>query len=275
MAERVSPEDFPRLLSRLDRIPFNTLFARTVLTGCMPGSVFADSASDPGSVLVRHPYGMSLLFGTRGNREFNSWLAGYMTDSRIGGQEWLQVHPLSWKPAIEQLLGAKLIPKPVPQDKPTAEQEVPGKVMEYSRVNFRFDRSLYRPVSGPAVPTSPEVFGSMPGQVVPRHFWRDYGHFARDGAGFTAMAGNKPAATAFAAFVHGSRLEIGIETVPEFRGKGYAAVACRALIDYCLARNLEPLWSCRLENAGSYNLAMKLGFRPTLYMPYYQLVRGQ
>jgi len=77
--------------------------------------------------------------------------------------------------------------------------------------------------------------------------------------------------TAFSAFVHGHLLELGIETLAGFYGRGFAQFTCSALIDYCLENNLEPVWACRLENTGSYKLAQKLGFEVEHLLPYYQL----
>jgi len=276
MVRAVPPGEYGRLIAPLDSIPFNTYFARTVLAGHLPGKVVADGSSGSETALVRHPYGMSLLFGSQENARFNSWLKGYMLGlgGHVPGHEWLQVHPASWKPVIEGMLGDGLVRKNVPQDMPTAGPEVPGKVMEYSRVNFRFDPSLHipsEPPPWPVVRTDRGTFETMPGQVIPRFFWRDWAHFERDGIGYTAMAGGGPAATAFAAFVHGRRVELGIETLPGFRGKGCARAACSALIKHCIERGLEPVWSCRLENEGSFRLAKRLGFEPSLYLPYYQL----
>jgi L-amino acid N-acyltransferase YncA len=62
-----------------------------------------------------------------------------------------------------------------------------------------------------------------------------------------------------------------METIEEYRGKGFAMNICAALIDYCIKNNYEPIWSCRLENIGSYKLAKKLGFELTLKLPYYRL----
>lgn len=61
-------------------------------------------------------------------------------------------------------------------------------------------------------------------------------------------------------------------TVDAHRGKGYAVSVCSALIDYCLDHDLEPVLACRLENEGSYYLAQKLGFRPSVTLPYYRLL---
>jgi L-amino acid N-acyltransferase YncA len=66
-------------------------------------------------------------------------------------------------------------------------------------------------------------------------------------------------------------LELGMETEPEFRRKGFASIITAKLIDYCLERDLEPIWACRDGNKASYNLAVKLGFEPVAYLPYYEL----
>jgi RimJ/RimL family protein N-acetyltransferase len=57
----------------------------------------------------------------------------------------------------------------------------------------------------------------------------------------------------------------------KYRGRGFAYHACAALIEYCIRKGLMPVWSCRYENTASYRLAQRLGFVPTLYLPYYRL----
>lgn len=34
---------------------------------------------------------------------------------------------------------------------------------------------------------------------------------------------------------------------------------------------LSPVWACRMQNRGSYNLARSPGFEPALEIPYYRL----
>ena len=79
------------------------------------------------------------------------------------------------------------------------------------------------------------------------------------------------AATAFSSCKIENIVEIGIEIIDKFRGKGFAQIACFALIDYCIANKYEPIWSCRLENTGSYILAQKIGFEVVYQKPYYRL----
>jgi len=64
--------------------------------------------------------------------------------------------------------------------------------------------------------------------------------------------------SAYSAYIHDNYLELGIETVEEYRGKGLAQYVCSALIDYCLQNNFEPVWSCRFrprrELCGNYRI---------------------
>ena len=115
------------------------------------------------------------------------------------------------------------------------------------------------------------MFENMNGSVVPKYFWRDAEQFHTQGVGFSLFYDNKLASTAYSAFITKTQLEIGIQTNEIFRGKGFALLTCATLIDYSLAHYLEPVWSCKFENTGSYLLAQKLGFEPIHYHPFYRL----
>jgi len=78
-------------------------------------------------------------------------------------------------------------------------------------------------------------------------------------------------AICFSAFLHDDMLELGMETKEEFRRNGFAGIVCAKLITYCFEKNIEPVWACRSDNHGSYNLALKLGFEATERLPYYEL----
>jgi RimJ/RimL family protein N-acetyltransferase len=115
------------------------------------------------------------------------------------------------------------------------------------------------------------MFEEMTGTVIPSFFWNNAEDFLKNGVGYSLLYNNQLATTAYSAFIHDDMLEIGIETIPEFRGKGFAQLACSALIDYCIENNYEPVWACRLANIGSYKLALKLGFEVNIELPYYRL----
>ena len=153
-----------------------------------------------------------------------------------------------------------------------------NKIVLNGRVNFIFNRGAYfvfkqnmPKYNYSIVRTDIDAFNNMKGTVVPMHFWKGTEHFCNHGVGFSLFYENKLASTAYSAYMHDNYLEIGIETVEEFRGKGLAQYACSALIDYCLHNNLEPVWSCRLENTSSCKLAQKLGFEIISKRSYYKL----
>jgi hypothetical protein len=189
--------------------------------------------------------------------------------------EWMQVFPEGWSAVLADLLGDTLI-----KAKDNTSHFTQGVVELNTRVNFIFNRDIYLKTRRKLIEHHPEIiiiestkeiYDQMNGSVVPRVFWNSSSDFIRKGVSFSLHYHKQLAATSFSSFVAPGKLELGIETLPEFRGLGLAEKVCAALIDYCINNNLEPIWACRLENIGSYNLAKKLGFIPTIELPYYRL----
>lgn len=253
----LAPTSWSSALATVRTLPMNTLFVQSILCRHVDGQVWVDDARSPRAYYAVHPYGMALLWGDARDHDLG-WLRDYL-HAPHDPPEWLQVSPIEWAPVIEAELAG---------------------VTRCTRVNFRFDRDAYRAARQSVasalarttiVATTAEMFAQITGSVVPMHFWRDAHQFVRDGGGFTVLVDGEPAATAFCSYRHGDELEIGIETAPRHRNQGLARLVACALIDDCLERHLEPVWACRLENTGSFELAKRLGFVPTRWLPYYQL----
>ncbi len=63
-------------------------------------------------------------------------------------------------------------------------------------------------------------------------------------------------------------LEIAIQTMDEYRGRGFATIVGAKLIEYCLLHHIEPHWDA--ANDLSVKLALKLGYTdPESYKCYY------
>ena len=88
----------------------------------------------------------------------------------------------------------------------------------------------------------------MKGNVIPLKFWDSAEDFYENGIGFSLFYNDKLASTAYSACIQKDKMEIGIETIAEFQGNGFAVDTCSILIEYCLNNGYEPVWSCRLEN---------------------------
>ncbi len=266
-----------KVLEPLKALEINTLFAQAVIHRQIPGTVYVDNIKDPEAFYIAHPYGMSLLFGEVNNENFIGGLEQYLfnLNKERDKSEWLQGFPCAWSEIIDKLAGSSLtessnVGKGTPENK--------AQVIKHTRVNFKFDKNRYLEIKqqlesspGNLVKTTAEMFKKITGTVVPAFFWTDGNDFETNGAGYSLLYNGEIAATAFSAFLLDGKLEIGIETSDKYRGKGFAVLVCSALIDYCLMNGLEPVWACRLGNTASYQLAQKLGFVPTINIPYYQL----
>jgi hypothetical protein len=239
------------------------------------GKIYVDHIFDPHTVYVVHPYGISLLFGDYENVYFNNLFKSYAlnVDNKRSNHEWLQTYPREWDCVLQDLFGNLIVKASENTDNKTN-----GIIELNTRVNFIFNREKYLQLkkstlssNNMIVDTNALHLKQMQGSVIPLKFWDSAGDFIQKGKGFTLLHNGEIASVAYSAFVHEDMLEIGIETVEKYRGFGYAELTCCMLIDYCLERELIPVWSCRFENTASYKLAQKLGFEPIRMIPFYRL----
>jgi GNAT superfamily N-acetyltransferase len=269
-------EQYSKLVHYLDQVNFNHLFASAVIDGTVSGKVYVDDIGNPGTFYIVHKYGMSLLAGDHRHSEFNASFKEYALNSNQNRDthEWMQVFPDEWNTVLRNVFGTAL------KKANNNDEDVTRSLIELNtRVNFGFNKGHYiRSRMKQAVDkkiqileNTEEVYHTMEGTVIPKAFWDSAEDFKHKGIGFGLYYEGKLAATSFSSFVAPGKLELGIETVKEFRGMGLGEKVCAALIDYCIDRNMEPVWACRLENTGSYILAKKLGFVPALELPYYRL----
>ncbi|MGT0250449.1 GNAT family N-acetyltransferase [Burkholderia pyrrocinia] len=256
-------------LRSLDSVPLNTGFVHAVLEGQVDGGLWVDRPDAPRVWHARHPYGMSLVWGDAVDEGFEQVVnhikgGKYRTDR----DEWLQVDPrwqsLGWDRHLGVLEASKTI------DSPTC--------VRHSRVNFTFDEGKFvRLGPGRELPDGwrlrPAIAADweLPGQVVPRHFWRNAREFLAAGGGWCAEHAGHVGAIAFVSYRWGDEFEIGIETFAHARRQGLGLAVATRLISDVLKASLIPVWSCRMENAASYSLAQVLGFLPRAVFPYYQL----
>lgn len=273
--ELLSEKDFEKVIGQLKEIRINNLFARSVIERKVSGKVFVDNVETPKTFYVVHPYGMSLLFGDSQNIGFNENFRDYSLNvNRVRDRhEWMQAYPGEWDKVLADLYSDKMI-----KSGDNTDNCETGIIELNTRINFRFNKEKYTsndrvilPDDCEIVRTDKSAFEEMKGLVIPACFWDTADNFVNNGVGFSLFCNNKLAATVFSAFIHDDKLELGIETIPEFRGQGFAQLVCSALIDYCIENGFEPVWACKKENTGSFNLAQKLGFEVCNEIPYYRL----
>jgi RimJ/RimL family protein N-acetyltransferase len=249
----------------LDAVPLNTGFARAALA--LPGAdLWVDRTREPRAFHVRHPYGMSLVWGPDVPAVIAEVLTHLRTRPTGTPEEWLQIDPragaVDWDAALDA----------VPHDSPAAQG---ARAVRHTRVNFRYDpdarRSPLAPPPGWRTRRATAADFDRPGEVVPQHFWPDAPTFLAHGGGTVVERDGRFGAMAFTSYRTGADVEIGIETAPDLRRRGLAAAAAAAMTDAVVADGLTPVWSCREDNVGSLRLAVALGFVPTVRAGYFRL----
>ncbi|MDO9626532.1 MAG: GNAT family N-acetyltransferase [Methanobacteriaceae archaeon] len=268
-------EKYEEVKEPLETVTLNNLFARSVVEKQVSGEIYVDNETNPETFYIIHPYGMSLLFGDLNNSDFNAKFRVYALNlnQTRNRHEWMQVFPKEWDAVLNDLLKDSIV-----KSSDNAEDIKKGIVEINTRINFKFNLDKYLEFKKNninhdlrIVRTDKNIFTDMKGTVVPIYFWDSANDFYGNGIGFSLYHENSLASTAFSAFIHDNMLELGMETIEEFRGRGFAQHTCSALIDYCLENNYEPIWACGQENIGSYKLALKLGFEPAGRFSYYRL----
>jgi hypothetical protein len=61
------PEKYDLIKPLIDNVTFNCLYARSVVTNHVNGTIFVDNINTPRNCYILHPYGMSLLLGDANN----------------------------------------------------------------------------------------------------------------------------------------------------------------------------------------------------------------
>lgn len=278
---QLKPEEYQNVMPLLHQVPFNTLLAKAVIMGEASGTVFADQAIQPNVCYILHQYGMSFLVGDITIDAFRTSLLKYIlnTENQRSQEEWLQVYPERWNGYLRDLLGTKLVEyMPNPNEDATEywENIAMHKIVQWTRLNFKFNFSSFSALklelpAGFTVAKIGAEVGDIKGTVVPGKFYQSFQEFIDKGVGYGVFADDQMISAAFSSGLTDTQLEIGIETVAEYRGQGLAVYACAALIHYCLENGLEPVWSCRKENVSSLKLALRLGFEISMCMPYYSI----
>lgn len=260
-------------MDAVKKIPFNTLFAETVIKREVDGTIYADDASNPSVFYILHPYGMSLLCGSVENMNFNKRFCEYCLNRENirKSYDFMQVYPFKWEGVLDKILGNNIARY--------RNGISTAKIRKASRINFKFSSEKYRKFLSLLKKTNDlnisvidaGIYSGFKGSVIPENFFKNYNDFEKRGKGFTLLSGNIPVSIAFSSFITENRLELGMETDTSHRGKGYASIICSKLIDFSIKNGYDPVWACMYENTASFNLAKKLGFEENLKLPYYIL----
>ena len=126
------------------------------------------------------------------------------------------------------------------------------KVIEFFRSELRPDYEICQ--------FNKDMFNNLQGRITPRFSWRDASEFLNHGMGYCVMHQKEAVSWAFSAAVSRDEIDIGIETVSDFRHMGLGLAAAEKMIQFCFEQHTRPVWSCDANNIASQKIAEKLGF---------------
>ena len=102
--------------------------------------------------------------------------------------------------------------------------------------------------------------GQITGKIIPAFSWESPEKFLEKSFGYAAFDGTAYCGTAFASGLSSKEADIGVEVVPEYRGRGIAAALVQKTCGEALRRGLQPVWDHHGTNVASGRTALRCGF---------------
>jgi GNAT superfamily N-acetyltransferase len=107
----------------------------------------------------------------------------------------------------------------------------------------------------------------LPGLIMPDHLrewmksnWGSVDTFLARGFGFATLHDRRVVSWSLADGVSDDQCEIGIQTEPEYRQRGLAAITAAACAGHALAHGYTAVgWHCSADNIGSQRTALRVG----------------
>lgn len=104
------------------------------------------------------------------------------------------------------------------------------------------------------------ILSRIDGNIVPSFFWKNDEEFMKNGFGYCVQYKDKIAAIAFSAAISSKEIDIGVETMDEFRRQGLSTVLANRMCKEILLKGKRPVWGHSAMNTGSMKTAKKVGF---------------
>jgi len=259
--------DYSRVSDLFEDLRYN-LVVDSIIAGNTPARVYVDDVSDPRSAWMWNRMGTMLLAGNPRNRAFNQALSTLfdrhvVPDARRRQIPSLTLHywPDAWEGRANQLISGV---------KPERGWRR-FYAFDHLRVDWReeisSDCSIRRMDRRLMQEDQLKNVDHVVGWV--HSFWHSVEDFSETGFGFCVVHGEAIASWCLTVYVSGSDVELGLATIPQYRGRGYATLAAAACVEHGIEGGLTPHWHCDEENRPSIRVAEKVGFsNPKQYQVY-------
>ncbi len=243
------------------------LTPQAVIDGICPGKIYVNDREVPTSAFAFTAEGYFLV-GDSNNDAFNTALRNMLSHiSDSGEPAWkheneirLEMSSQTWKSLVLKLFSDRA---------PLIERR-----RKYLCTELRVDWKEWLPAGYTARPVDRDLLEQsgvkIPERVENSRFqidewinvnWGTYENFFQHAFGFCLVHEQQVVSWSVADCISGTRCEIGIYTIPEYRQRGLAAITVAATVDYCFSQAFTSVgWHCLDINIGSWRTAEKVGF---------------
>ena len=254
---QLQENQFYKISHFLPQINCDVVYGYSIIEKRQKGRVFVDDAENPRSMILWHFCGFAFVAGYAENEDFNKCLMQLLS-GKFGESQRdfiLFVNNRDWNRILVETKRFNI------------------QVAE--RLRFRFNNNLLSkkkiaiPVGYHVEEMDENIINRLSGHIVPSYSWHTDEAFLHNGKGYCLMEGNNIASNAFSASIGNNSIDIGIETMHDYRMRGLAAPTAYVMVKYCLDNGFEPVWGCSATNIGSCRVAKSIGFEVVDSYPMY------
>lgn len=262
MFVRLSAEQFKSAAGLFAGLNYQLAVPAT-LAGNNPGALFADQVEQPTSAYIYTVEG-TFLAGDPHNAGFNAGLRQLLAERLFiypGARWWVGIAAAEWEPVLSEIAGGRRM-------QPVARRHYVCRQVQFNWRAHLEPRFHLRRIDADLL--------AEPGLSIPEHIpqwiegnWGSREAFFQHGLGFCLTAASQVVSWCVADCYLGSEIEIGIQTVPDYRRRGLAACVTAATVEHAFTVGFNRVgWHCNEDNTGSYKTAERVGFE--LERPYTQ-----
>jgi GNAT superfamily N-acetyltransferase len=248
MMDELLPHEYTIVIPLLHKVWINAPMIHTMLEKRSGGKVFTDRAN-PSFALVYNPSCYTFLAGDL-NEDALKKVALYLK----GMSKVSLACPVDWK------------------YRPFFEKEG---FVAVDRMQFRRPKSQIQsrkkelPVAYQICKIGKKNFSRCQWYEFVSQYYDSEEQFLSYGMGFCVVDRSGKVLSESYGLISSTMAEIVVATDPDHQGKGLGTFACDRVLNDCLAKSLEVVWSCDQSNLASAGIAKKLGFekdRPYLFL---------
>ena len=102
---------------------------------------------------------------------------------------------------------------------------------------------------------------NIQGKIIPSFSWESDRQFLKNGFGYVARDKKICASVAFSAAVSSDEIDIGVETIEEYRHHNLAKILAERMCREIISMGKKPVWAHSVTNTASMKTALSVGFK--------------